>query len=47
MNETELNIALRAMAEQRNEALDAIVMLKVKLTQLQQQIVELTKPKEE
>jgi len=35
------------MAEQRNEALDGIVMLKVQIAQLQRQIIELTKPKEE
>lgn len=47
MTTQELNLALTAMAEQRNMALDEIIMLKVKLTLLQQQIVELTKPKEQ
>jgi hypothetical protein len=47
MTEQELNIAISAMAEQRNAALDEIIMLKVKIVLLQKQIVELTKPKEE
>ena len=47
MSEQDLNLALKYMADQRNEALDTIIMLKVKIAKLQQQTIELTKPKEE
>ena len=47
MTEKDLNIALKFMSEQRNLALDEVIMLKVQIAQLQQQIMELTKPKEE
>ena len=41
MNEEQLNIAIGAMAQQRNAALDAVVQLQVQLAIAQEKVKEL------